>query len=262
MAETIADYPDAVDRIVAANVDPNATTEQQVQQALRAANAPQVTREVADMVADEVLTEERVLAAIEGSGEVPSDGEIEAIAAVSDDYDMTDRQAQVAAAIREQVVTVEDVERATQRAVESAEREDRPTFKEDIETALDSETGDKQLLGGEESTVVDEQASQVGAPSETSFRGAVAGAIGGGEQVSGQDAGVSDRSTASVVVQDEQGNAVAVTGGREDDGQAIADERGVPYLSQQQFEGELSVSGSGETVDVTLRGRKVAEART
>lgn len=145
MPKTVADYEDAVRRISQAEVDPSSTTQAAVLGDLSSAEAPQVTREIAEQIADSILTEERVIDAIDASGELPAAGEIDVVGSVVDDYDQADRQDAVGDAIRDRVATVEDVSGTIER--------DRPTTRQEVESSI--EGMGKEIHGADSSDVVD-----------------------------------------------------------------------------------------------------------
>lgn len=259
MPKTVAEYPDAVQRIVAAHVDPGLTTRQQVQSALSGASAPQVTDEVARDMVDAVVTEERVIEAIESTGEVPREAEIDAITSVSDDYDMDDRVREVAAAVEGRVVTLEEVE----RAVSDRRVPGRPTFREEVETAVDEVSSRKELVGASADEVVSDQAREIGAPRENDFRREAAQTVAQSEQITPSDVveGTSAK-TPVQVIRDTAGNPVAATGGPSDEiGSQVAEQVGADYMSTEEVVSEINTEGTGDSVSLTLRGRKVGEVR-
>jgi hypothetical protein len=258
---TMADYPDAVKRIAEADVPDDATTQAEVRQALGGDVGPQVTREVADGVADAIVTEERVREAIAESGELPSEGEIDAIVSVSDDYDLEGRVDAVADEVRQDVATVEDVERAVRDRQDQAAAEGRPTFRGDVEGAVDEVAQGKEFVGESPDEVTAEQAREVGAPSETEFRGAAARTIASADSVNPSEVLEGTRSETPVqVIRDTDGGVVAATGAqREELGEQVAEQYGVEYMSAQEVEDSLGTRGTGDRVSLTLGGRKVGE---
>jgi hypothetical protein len=265
MPKTVADYEEAVSRIVRANVPDDATTEADVRAALAANGSVQVSAEdsngrtVADNIADKIVTVERVREAIDATGEIPTAGEIDAIADVADDYDLDDRVAEVADQVSREVATIEDVEQAVR------ERQDqkgtRPTFREDVEGAVDEVAQDKDFLGESPGEVADRQAYDIGAPREDNFRREAATTIASSEQVTPSEVVEGTGAQTSVqVIEDASGEVVAATGGPSDDiGQQVADEVGAEYLSTEQVVDEMSTAGTGDRVDLTLRGQKIGE---
>lgn len=258
---TVADYEDAVRRIVKANVDPDATTKAEVERALAGSEAPQVTREVAEGVADNVLTTDKVVSAIDASGELPSEGEIDAVVSVSDDYDMSDRVRAVSDEVRDTVATVEDVERAVRER--QGQRGNQPTFREHVESAVDSVAGQKQFVGESPDEVAREQAREIGAPRESAFRDATVKASMPDSAVTpaNRDDLSSNSKTPMNLIEDTSGNVVGAFGGASQGGvspEETAAEMGVDYLGSTS-EIDFNISGSGSRVDVTLRGHKVGE---
>lgn len=256
-SKTIADYEDAVRRIVDAHVGPGSTTREAVRRDLRRAGAPQITPEVIDGIVANVLTEDRVVEAIEASGELPSRSEIDAITSVSDDYDMRDRVDEVADRVRDRVATVEDVE----EAIADRRRPGRPTFREEVDTAVAEVAGRREFVGEAPDEVAREQALEIGAPRESNFRRASAQTVARAESITPAD--VLDTTSAQTpvqVIRDSSGNAVAATGGpREEIGREVAESIGAPYMSTEEVVESMNVAGSGERVDLTLGGAKVGE---
>jgi hypothetical protein len=219
--------------------------------------SPQLTPEVINGVVANSVTEERVLEELEGSSDLPSEDAIESIAEFADDYDQGDRVGEVADAVADRVATVEDVDRAVQERVDSSG--DRPTFREEVQTAVDSVDG--EIVGPSADEVTSAKAQEIGAPSESDFQRSRAQTVAQAETVTPSD--VLDDTGAQTpvqVIEDESGEAVAATGGPSDEiGQRVADEIGAEYRSTSDVVDEFNVSGSGSSVDVTLRGRKVGE---
>ena len=145
MPETVADYEDAVRRIVRADVSPESTSQREILEDLRDAEAPQITEEIARDIAESTVSEERVIEAIEASGEIPSAPELAALTNVADDYDLTDRQDAVLDAVRDRVATTGDLERAIER--------DRPLTEREAAAAVDG-IG-KEIRGADRQEVVD-----------------------------------------------------------------------------------------------------------
>ena len=145
MPETVADYEDAVRRIVRADVSPESTSQREILEDLRDAEAPQITEEIARDIAEATVSEERVIEAIEASGEIPSAPELAALTKVADDYDLTDRQDAVLDAVRDRVATTGDLERAIER--------DRPLTEREAAAAVDG-IG-KEIRGADRQEVVD-----------------------------------------------------------------------------------------------------------
>lgn len=256
----VSDYDEAVRRIVDAEVDPGSTSKFDVKRDLSGAASPQLTPKVADGVADAVLTEDRVAAAIESSGELPTAREIEAFAGAADPYDMGGRQEVVAREVADSVATVDDVRVSIASERESAESRGRPMFREDVEDAVDDVAGSKRFLGSEPGEVADREAKRFGAPSESNYRRAAAQTVARGDSVAPSEVSDTERTTPVSVIRDEGGEAVAVTGGsRAEDREAVADAVGGSVMSQQEVVDSMDVEGSGDRADLTLRGRKVGE---
>lgn len=260
---TIADYPDAVDRI-AGDLDPGATTEAEIEAILRG-DSPQLTDDVVSNLADAIVTEDDVVEAIDASGQIPEDDEIEAIAELSDQYEQGDRVESVSEAVRDRVATVEDID----QSVEAERPSDGPMFKEDVEDGVRSVASEKEIRGASPEDVVETEAQERGAPSETSFRSASASATQPDDAVSPKDLGIGEQSTPVNVIRDSSGEAVVAFGGSgEIDGQpageAVAESIGAEYAGTgtdalESIEQDFDVSGTGESVNLTFRGRSVGE---
>lgn len=261
-SKTIADYPDAVDRIMNAHVGDDDTTAAEVRAALRGAGGPQVTPQVADGIVGSVLTEDRVIEAIDASGELPSEDEIDAIASVVDDYDMGDRVDAVSAEVEGRVVTREDVESAVERTVQETRGENRPTFREDVEAAVSEVSSEKELRGATASEVAGQQAREVGAPSRQAFDRARTQTIAQGDQVNPSELGVSDRTTPVSVITNDRGDAVGVVGGsRAEDRQGVAEEVGTDRVfdSPAELEDAFGLEQSERGATLTIDGEAVGE---
>lgn len=265
---TVADYEDAVRRIADAEVSPDSTTAAEVRSDLHGSRAPQLTPEVAEGVADAIVTEERVIDAIEATGELPTEAEIPAITSVADDYDLDDRVAEVAESVERRVATVEEVEAAVR---ERQEQTTGPTFRQHVETAVDEVArSGQQFVGATEGEVTSEQAREIGAPSETAFRRQATQTVAKAEQVAPADVlenpteakGIGEKTAQAPVqvIEDTSGEAVAATGGTNEElAREVAEEVGAPYMSREQVVEAMDVEGAGEQVDLTLAGRKVGE---
>lgn len=257
---TVADYEDAVRRIVRADVPADATDAQAVFDALGGSDSPQVTPEIAAEIADSIVTTDRVRDAIESTGELPSEGEIDAIAAVSDDYGLGDRADRVADDVRDQVVTAERVDAAVSDRVDQAS--DRPTFREDVAGAVDAAGQDREFVGQSASEVTDQQARDLGAPARSNYERAAAQTVAQADSVTPSDVvDGTEAKTPAQVIRSESGEAVAVTGGPGGEvSRQVAEQMGAEYMSASEVTGEMRTAGSGgSTVDLTLRGRKVGE---
>jgi hypothetical protein len=267
--KTVSDYPDAVDRIVDAHVRADSTTQAEIARDL-ARGGPQVTagaaeEKVLDDIADSIVSEERVIEAIESSGEIPSEREIDAITDASDDYDMSDRQSSVADAIRDRVATSEDID----SAVESKRPSDRPMFREDVADGVSDVGSEKEIRGASVDDVVESEAVERGAPSETAYRGASARATSPDSAVSPSDLGVGSQTTDVNVIEDSSGEPLVAFGGSgqidgRPAGEVVADELGAEYAGTgtdalESIQNDFSTAGTGSSVDLTFRGRKVGE---
>lgn len=258
MPKTVADYEDAVRRIARAEVDPNSTTAAEVRSDLHGANTPQLTPEVAEGVADAIVTEERVLEEIEASGELPTEAEIDVITSVSDDYDLDDRVDAVAEGVSGRVATVEEVEAAVR------EREAQtfgPTFREQVETAVDEVASRQEFVGASPGEVSGEQARKIGAPREADFERAAAQTAAKADSVTPSDVVEGTTSKTPVqLIRDTSGDVVAATGGPGGEvAREVADQYGAQYLSADEVVKAMDTEGTGERVSLTLRGREVGE---
>ena len=265
MGKTVADYPDAVRRIVETDVPVDATTQAEVRRALSTYGGAQVNAEdrdgntVADNVADQIVTEDRLVQEFEAAGVLPSESDISKAAQALDDYDFDGRAEAVAEATQDRVATVEDVERAVSERREQAR--DRPTFREDVEGAVDSVSQDKEFVGQSEDAVADQKARETGAPSRTEYQRQAAQTVAQADTVNPSEVVEDTGSETPVqIIRSESGEAVAATGGPGGEvSQQVADEIGAEYLSAEEVTGEMRTAGSGDSVDLTLRGRKIGE---
>lgn len=270
MGKTVADYPDAVRRIAEADVPADATTQAEVKRALNGADAPQVTREVADGIADSLLTEERVIEAIESSGEIPTEGELDAVTSVADDYDMSDRVEAVQKEISDRVATVEDVEGAVRERQDQAGSAGRPTFREDVEAAVDSVSREKEIVGESKDQVVSEQAVEVGAPSRSDYEQARASLATGDDQVAPADVledptsiegvGETTANNPATVIRSQSGEAVALAGApSQEAGEAMAEELGAEYTSFSEINDSIGLEQGRGKATLTINGEPVEE---
>jgi hypothetical protein len=257
---TVADYSDAVERIID-KVDDDSTTEEEIRQDLRQEGGPQLTDKVISNLFDAIGTESDVIESLESMDGLPSSGEIDSIADVLDQYD-TGKSESVSDAVRERVATIEDVQSAVAEAVSGTDQPRR----EDIESAVSSVDG--EIVGPSVSDVTTSQAQEQGAPAESDVRRESAQVV---QQAGLQPDQVLDdpteldgvaEGTASSdvpVVRNQNGQVVGLAGARTDElGEAMADEIGAEYLgSITSVASELETTGSGESVDLELRGETV-----
>jgi len=253
----VSDYDDAVRRIVGEDVPDDAATETDVRRALSGSDSPQVTREVAANLAEGIVTEDQVIEALEGSGELPTEGEIESTAGAVDEHGLDDRVDSVAESAKSTIATVEDVRVSVEAEVEGA---DGQPFKEDVETGVDRVARDREFVGADADSVAEDEARRVGAPAESDYRGEAAQTVAQGEQVARADVIEDSTSTSSTVsvIRDEGGSPVAAVGDPET-GQVVAEQRGVEHLTTQEAVDSMETTGSGDSVDLRLRGSKVGE---
>lgn len=256
----VSDYPDAVRRILDADVPADAVTKAEIAAALGAANAPQITGEVAEGVADNALTVDLIRDAIETTGELPTEDEIASMTDVADAYDMEDRREAVEDASKQRFATVEDVRVSVESEREQARSEGEPVFREDVEDAISDVEQSKELVGASRDDVVDGESRRVGAPSRQAFSRARTQAIASGEQVSPSDVGVSDRSTPVSVLRNEAGDAVGVVGGsRAEDRQGVAEQVGTDRVfgNVNELDDALGLDQGEGRADLTLDGQKL-----
>ena len=253
----ISDYPDAVKRVVGEDVPDSASTETDVRRALAGSDSPQVTPDVAANLAEGIVTEDQVIESLERSGGLPTEGEVEAATGAIDEYGLEGRVEAVADNVNSTVATVEDV-----RVCVEAEREgaDGQVFREDVERGVDRVARDREFVGADPDSVADDEARRVGAPAETDYRREAAQTVARGETVTRADVVEDSTATSSTVsiIRDEGGSPVAAVGDPET-GQVVAEQRGGEHLTQQEAVDSMETSGSGESVDLRLRGRKVGE---
>jgi len=270
MPKTVADYEDAVRRIAEADVPDDATSRAAVRAALAGADAPQVTTEVADGIADALVTEDRVIEAIEATGELPSEAELDSITSVSDDYDMADRVEAVEDAVSDRVATVEEVEAAVRERQEQKGAE--PTFREDVEGAVDSVAETQEFVGESPDEVAAEQAREVGAPSQRDYERArtqlatgddsvsPADVLGEEEATSLQGVGSTTANKDATVIHDESGDPVALTGApTQEAGERMAEELGSEYVSITEVNESIGLDQSEGRATLTFRGEPVGE---
>lgn len=255
----ISDYEDAVRRIVNADVDPESVTRASVLADLAAVDDPQVTKDVAQNLADAVVTTEDVVDALASTDEIPTEGEIEAATGVADNYDMGDRVDGVADVMIDETVTVEDVREATEAQVDAVESSGRIPTKDDVRQAATSVEG--EVVAGDPEDMVDEIARDLGTPDADDLNRERAQTIAQADQIEPREVVEDTNSTTPVqVVRDGNGDPVVATGGASRElGEAVADEVGVEYRDRGEVVDSFDVRGRGSTVDLTLEGSKVGE---
>ncbi len=254
MPKTVADYEDAVRRITAAEVSPDSTTAGDVLADLRGANAPQVTRAIAREIADSIVTEDRIIEAIESSGELPSEGVITATTTAFDDYDLEDRQDAVQRAVRERVATVEDVE----EAVRERREQGGPVFREQVETAVGEVAGSREFVGESADEVATEQAREIGAPRESEYRQAAVDTLTE-ETVTPADSPdiPGESSTPIPIVRNQQGEVVGVqVAGSQKAAEAVAESRDAEVVGGVD---EFGLEQGGGEAHLTLDGERIRE---
>jgi len=250
---TIADYPPALKRILDSVDVGDATTKDEIEQALRD-DSPQLTPENASDAADALTTYEDVVAAIESSGELPTSDEVDSIAQALDRYDV-DLTDEVVDDVLDDIAVREDVEAAVQ--------DEDPTFREDVEEAVEGVDGD--FVGGDKDEVTQELAQQAGAPDRQSVVNEVAGAEGA--SADSFDAEGVEGAGQVQVIRGSSGDAVSVvaSGASESDARAVADSLGATYEGSgasglQSVADNVEPEGSGGSAELRLRGRKIGEA--
>ena len=294
----ISDYPDAVDRIVDAHVGPDATTRPEILDALDAVG-PQITDEVAEGIADAIVTEERLLAAIEASGEIPSDAEVDVLGEIADEYDMDDRQREVVDAVRSRIATRESIEAEIESSqattvdeivdaaeaageirggtvddvieetvsledvVDALDPDSRDVYRTDVEAEVGEQSAGKPVAASSDrlEAVESEAAESIGAPTQEAVERARAQAIVSGDQLTPAD--VVEDTTAQppvTVVTDEAGEPVVATGGPGGEtSQRVADELGVEYRDQQATLDSMGLDQGDGEATLTINGSRIGE---
>lgn len=246
------DYEDAARRIIDANVPDSAVSRADVIDALRNAGDARVAGGAVDMVLDYALTEEDVYASIEASGELPSDSELGAFVSATEGIADEGRRRAVEQAVSDEVVTRE--------MVENSVRASSPTYRDEVESAVEGATGRRKMLGASQDEVVDEFAREIGTPRRSDVEGMASSVVRDSDSVAVSDVVEGSESDQPVnIIRDEAGEPVAALG-RQDAAEVVAEDVGATALSPSDVEDELGVrTTGGDTADVTLRGRKVAE---
>lgn len=262
---TVAEYPEAVRRIAESDVPDDAVTERDVLSAL-ADSGPQVTADVSRDIADSLVTLDDVRDAVEQSGELPSLGELDAIASLADDHDLHDRAAAVADAAGDRLLTVDDVD----REVDERASQGGPLFREEIEAGVDEASAGKEIVGSSRDEIVEREAQARGAPSEQSYKQARSRIVTTADTVDPRDV-IDDptdlynvqearASTPVPVVRDSEGEPVAMIGtGSSELNAALSDEIGVPSLSPSEINDEIDLDQDRGRATLRLRGREVDE---
>jgi hypothetical protein len=246
----VSDYPDAVRRIAAADVSPDSTTRDDVLTDLAGGSAPQIDREVAGNFADAVVTEEKVVEALEARGELPSEADVREWSGALDEYDLGERVNSVARSVSDDaVVTVEEVDRAVGER-EASKRGGEPVFREEVETAVEQAGEGKQFVGSSSSDVTGEKAREVGAPRESEYRAAGASALQGRR--------VETDEGAAFAVESVDGETIGVYGGTTAAREAAAAETGAENLGTVGLDDVEARQEPGRT-EIRLRGRTVGE---
>jgi len=243
----ISDYPEAVERIAGAEVEPNASTRDAVLADLAGADAPQITREVAANLADAIVTVEDVREGLDGRGELPTSSDVERVAGALDDYDLGDRVDAVSDAVEGEVVLEEDVDREVAER-ERSKRSGEPVFREEVETSVEEAADGREFVGSSSDEVAESKAQDLGAPTESEFRQTASQALQGSrieteegsafavESVDGETVGVYGATTAAR-------EAAAKKTGAENLGNVSLDD-----MEAQQSEGRTEVLLEGQTV--------------
>lgn len=148
MSPDISDYEDAMDRIMSADVPPDATGRGEVARAL-SESGPQVTLEVANNVANAVLTEEQVREALDGQGSLPSEGLVDSASQGLSDYSDESRRQRVAEEVKNAIVLERDIDEAINR-----DRSRLPSESE-IEQDIAEATSGKDWIGQDRSARID-----------------------------------------------------------------------------------------------------------
>jgi len=254
---SIADYPAALRRIVDGDIPDDATTEDEILEALQSSEAPQITPQNARDAVDAITTYEDVVAAIENSGETPRADEIDSVAQALDQYDL-DLTDAVVDDVSGDIATREDFENAVQNA--------DPTFREDVSDAVDGVASSKDVVGGSADDIVDDLARQASAPTKADFQRSVAQSVAQSDSVNPSEAfdDVS-RETEVSVIRNSSGDAVAVAGGANaSDRQRVADMVGAETVYDDPTEVTSDVSPQAEgggRASLRLRGEEIGEVQ-
>jgi len=253
---SIAEYPAALRRIVDEDVPDDATTEDEILEALQSSDAPQITPQNARDAVDAITTYEDVVAAIENSGEVPRADEIDSVAQALDQYDL-DLTDAVVDDVSGDIATREDFENAVQNA--------DPTFREDVSDAVDNVASQKDVVGGSADDIVDDLARQASAPTRAEFANAV-GEAAEGDSVRAEEVLDDPPGEGSVnVVRDESGEPVGVQSGgstKRPTVEAVAEEFGVERVGGTELQSETEVvAEGGGRASLEFRGRKIGEVQ-
>lgn len=253
---------DAVEDIAdAAGVGPEDVTVDDVRRKVGRGTDDRVTGEVADLVAQSILTTEDVMTSVEASGELPREAELGAFVSGADGVADEARRRAVEEAVDEQVLTREEVDSAVREQVRAVESSGRDVTREDVEQAVQSAASGQGVFGTSTDDLVDEAAVDVGAPSQSSIQRARTQTVAQSESVEVSDVVEGSESSDVVnVIRDESGEVAGVVG-RQDAAEVVAEETGGAVLSPSDAADELEVDrgGGGRTVDLKLRGRTVGE---
>lgn len=148
---TIADYPDAVERIVSPDSDDElpetATSKEEVKRELRDRGENRLTDELIENLADAVATEEDLRELVAGADELPDQETLESLAEIADEYDMGDRASEIAEQVADDILTEEELDEITS---------ENPTTDE-IREAI--EQSDSTVLGPDISDIVEQTAT-------------------------------------------------------------------------------------------------------
>jgi hypothetical protein len=232
---TIADYPDAVERIVSPDNDSDlsdgATSKDEVKRELRDRGEHRLTDELVENLADAVATEGDLRELVEGADELPDQETLESLAEVADEYDMDARASEIAEQVADDILTEEELDEITsenpttdeiREAIEQSDSDvlgpdisdivEQTTTVEDVLDEIDTPTPTEdqiediaeQLADDERSGIVADQATAETVTQEQ-FNSQVAQSVG---QETPEDI-----STGVGVLSDDSGEAVAVFGG-------------------------------------------------
>lgn len=260
----VTDYEGAVARIRAAEVPDDAVTAADILDALGDSETPQLTAEVAAGVADGLVTVEDVTAAVEESGELPTEAEIGAIAEASDNTTGNDpRLGNVSEEAGEIMVTAQDVEAATSEVRSNASDPDELTTVSDVQEAVEglSEGDDgREFFGADSDTVAAQISDEIGALSDSEVRQAQVSTLTGDTVQPAEVDGVdSTNSTPASIVRNDGGEAVAVVGGgSQDAAEQVAEAVGAEQAAQSPDGlGGYGAEQGGDESRLTLGGERL-----
>jgi hypothetical protein len=284
---SIADYPDAVERIVSPDNDSDlsdgATSKEEVKRELSDRGENRLTDELIENLADAIVTEGDLRDLVEGADELPDQQTLESLAEIADEYDLGDRTGEIAEQVADDILTEEELtdlasDKATndeiREAIEQSDStvlgpdvsdivEDTGTV-EDVLDEIDTPTPTEEQIeeiaeqvtddSGRSEIVADRAAEET--TTQEQFNSEVAQSVG--------EETPDDISTGVGVLSDESGEAVAVFGGTsESRREQAADslEGDVQDLGGNVNEalGQIEQVESGSGVEARINGQTITE---